>query len=137
MARASHWEGDEMFWVKRALSNAEELGRYHERLVKLLYENPTRYREFMMVSTKTEDPASRMYYVGVLSEAFTEGFDGFEYVRDDELPEVIDAVIAADVDSEEFTSRFRYSSRSIASNAVHFLDEPEGATEESLRNDEL
>ena len=36
----------------------------------------------------------------------------------------IDAVIVADVNSEEFTSRFRYSSPSIVTDAVHFLDGP-------------
>jgi hypothetical protein len=109
---------------KRAFSSVEDFAQYQERLIKLLYENPTRYREFIMVRTKTEDPFSRIYYVGVPAEAFTEGFDGFEYVRDEELPKVIDAVIVADVNSEEFTSRFRYSPLSIVTDAVHFVDGP-------------
>jgi hypothetical protein len=99
-----------MIWGKRAFSNTEDFGRYQESVLKLLYANPTRYREFMMVATKTEDPASRMYYIGVPMDEFAESFDGFEYVPEDELPKVIDAVIVADVDSEEFTRRFRYAS---------------------------
>jgi hypothetical protein len=113
-----------MFWGKRAFSNAEDFGRYQERLIRLLYKNPARYREFMMLSTKTEDPARRMYYVGVPAEAFAEGFDDFEYVPDEEVPNVIDAVIVADVDSEEFTARFRYSSRALVTAAVRFVDGP-------------
>ena len=112
-----------MLWGKREFSNAEDFGRYQERLVRLLYENPSRHREFMMVRTKTEDPVSAMYYVGVPTEVSTEAFDGFEHVPDEELPKVIDAVIVADVHSEEFTTRFRYASQSIITDAVHFLDD--------------
>jgi hypothetical protein len=115
---------DTMIWGKRAFSSIEDFGQYQERLIKHLYQNPTRYREFIMVRAKTEDPASKIYYVGVPAETFTESFAGFEYVRDEELPKVIDAVIVADVNSEEFTSRFNYSSLSIVTDAVHFLDGP-------------
>jgi hypothetical protein len=113
-----------MIWGKRAFSGAEDFGRYQELLIKLLYEHSACYREFMMVNIKTEHPSSRMYYVGVPTEDFMTGFDGFEYVRDEELPKVIDAVIVADIGSEEFTSRFRYSSQSIVTDAVHSLGGP-------------
>jgi len=112
-----------MIWGKRAFSSAEDLGRYHERLLKLLYTNPSRYREFMMVSTKTEDPVLRMYYVGVPTEEFTEGFDGFECIQDNELPKVIDIVIVADVKSDDFIKRFRYPSQTFGTDAVRFIDE--------------
>jgi hypothetical protein len=110
-----------MVWGKRACSSAE-FGRYHDHLLKLLYANPAHYQEFMMVSTKTEDPTLRMYYVGVPLEKFTEGFERFEYVPDEELPKVIDTVIVADVKSAEFITRFRYASQTIRANSVHFLD---------------
>ena len=110
-----------MIWGKRAFSNTEDFGRYQERLLNLLYANPKQYREFMMVTTRTEDPESRMYYVGVPSEELAEGFDGFEHVPDEELPKEIDTVIVAAVESEEFTRRFRYSA-TLATTAVHFVD---------------
>jgi hypothetical protein len=113
-----------MVWGKRAFSNAD-FGRYHERLLKLLYANPASYREFMMVSTKTEDPTLRMYYVGVPLEKFTIAFDEFEYVPDEELPRVIDTVIVADVESKEFITRFRHPSQTIVADSVHFIDDDE------------
>jgi hypothetical protein len=76
----------------------------------------------MMITTKTAHPASKMYYVGVPTEAFEEGFDEFEYVPDEQLPKEIDAVIVAAVESQEFTSRFRYLSETLAAETVHFLD---------------
>jgi hypothetical protein len=116
-------KGDtEMNWGKRALSNIEDSSRYHEHLLKLLYSNPGRYQEFMMVTTKTEEPTSRMYYVGVPPEVPTGAFEGFEYVPEGELPKEIDSVIVAAVESEEFTSRFRYLSETRAASAAHFLD---------------
>jgi hypothetical protein len=106
----------EMNWGKRALSDID-FGRHHEHLLKLLYLNPGRYREFMMVATKTEDPAFRMYYVGVPPEVPTRAFEGFEYVPDEELPKEIDTVIVAAVESEEFRSRFRYLSETLGADA--------------------
>jgi hypothetical protein len=114
-------KGDtKMNWGKRTLSDIEDFGRYHEQLLKLLYSNPGRYQEFMMVTTKTEDPASRMYFVGVPPEVPTGAFEGFEYVSDEELPKEIDSVIVAAVESEEFTSRFRYRAKTLAAGASAF-----------------
>lgn len=113
-----------MVWGKRAFSDAE-FGRYHERLLKLLYANPARYREFMMVATKTESLALKTYYVGVPLKPFMQAFDEFEYVPDDELPKVIDWVIVADVESEQFVTRFRYTSQTIAASGVHFVGDSE------------
>jgi hypothetical protein len=109
-----------MNWGKRALSDIEDFGRYHKHLLRLLYLNPGRYREFMMVATKTEDPASRMYYVGVPPEVPTRAFEGFEYVPDEKLPKEIDTVIVAAVESEEFRSRFRYLSETLPADANAF-----------------
>jgi hypothetical protein len=99
-----------MIWGKRPFANAH-FARYQDRLVKLLYANPAQYREFMMVGTNTDDPAVRVYYVGVPMEAFMEAFDGFEIVDGNDLPKEIDSSIVADVDSEEFQSRFRFRGR--------------------------
>jgi hypothetical protein len=94
-------------WGKRQFSDSE-FARYHDRLVKLLYRYPTRYREFMMVNTKTENPSARMYYVGVPTDVFMQAFDGFELVKDQDLPKEIDTVIVADVRSDEFENRFQF-----------------------------
>jgi hypothetical protein len=94
-------------WGKRQLSDSE-FARYHDRLVKLLYRYPTRYQEFMMVNTKTENPSARMYYVGVPTDVFMQAFDGFELVKDQDLPKEIDTVIVADVRSDEFENRFQF-----------------------------
>jgi hypothetical protein len=98
-----------VIWGRRQFAKAD-FARYHERLIKLLHANPAQYREFAMVGTNTEAPTVRMYYVGVPMEAFMEAFDGFEAVKDQELPREIDVVIVADVSSEEFRSRFRFRS---------------------------
>jgi hypothetical protein len=98
-----------VIWGKRQFPSSE-LARYHDRLVKLLYRFPARYREFILVGTKTENPLARMYYVGVPMDAFMTAFDGFERVEDQDLPGEIDTVIIADVASEEFKSRFRIQS---------------------------
>jgi hypothetical protein len=74
--------------------------------------NPTAYKEFLMVSTKTDDAGVSDYYVGVPSEPFLAAFDGFERVSEGELPKEIGVFHLGDSTKEPFTSRFRFRSRS-------------------------
>jgi len=73
--------------------------------------NPTLYREFIMVSTKSEGAANSMYYVGLPNEKFMAAFDGFERVEETELPKIIDTLRIADATTDEFKSRFEFKHR--------------------------
>jgi hypothetical protein len=111
-----------VIWAKRQFPNAE-FGRYHDRLIKLLYRFPVRYREFIMVSAKTQNSTARTYYVGVPTDVFMTAFDGFDVIRDQDLPDEIDTLIVGDVASEEFKNRFQFrrdSSGSIGSEGQSF-----------------
>ena len=95
-----------MFWAKRRFEYAA-YGPYQDQLEKLLMANPTHYKEFLMVSTKTDDPAVSDYYIGVPSETFLAAFDGFERVAESDLPKEIDSFHLGDATKEPFKSRFR------------------------------
>ena len=95
-----------MFWAKRRFSFAE-YAPYQNRLEQLLFANPTRYAEFIMVSTSTDDPGVSDYYVGVPNQSLLVGFDGFEPVAEPELPKEIDSLHIGDATKEPFKSRFR------------------------------
>jgi hypothetical protein len=96
-----------MNWVKRRFAYAD-YAPYMDHLTKLLFANPTLYREFIMVSTKVDNARDSDCYIGVPNKAFLIGFDGFESVEEHELPKEIDTVLVADQTKDPFTSRFRF-----------------------------
>jgi hypothetical protein len=96
-----------MMWGKRRFEYAD-YGAAMDLLEKLLMANPTQYREFIMVSTKTSKPGTSDYYVGVPHKAFRSLFDGFDHVEESALPKIIDTLHIADSTSDEFNSRFRF-----------------------------
>src|SRR6266702_2220432 len=53
-----------MVWGKRRFKDVEYVP-YFERFEKLLIANGAQYREFIMVSTKTDDPFVDDFYIGV------------------------------------------------------------------------
>lgn len=71
-----------MVWAKHRFAYAD-YSPYFDRLEKLLMANATLYRQFIMVSTETDNAGVSDYYVGVPHKAFLAGFDGFETVRED------------------------------------------------------
>jgi hypothetical protein len=96
-----------MIWAKRRFAYAD-YSPYFDRMEKLVMANPTLYRQFIMVSTKTDGPGESMYYVGVPNETFMAMFDGFERVSEAGLPKIIDTLHIADAATDEFTSRFKF-----------------------------
>jgi hypothetical protein len=78
-----------MIWGKRRFRFAE-YSPYFDRMEKLILANAALYREFIMVSVKTEKVGESDIYVGVPSKPFMAGFDGFSPVEETELPKVID-----------------------------------------------
>jgi hypothetical protein len=96
-----------MIWVKRDCKHAD-FAPYQDRLEKLMMANPTRYREFIMVSVETGSPTVSTYFVGTPGKAFMAAFDGFEPVPESELPKQIDTLLIADATSDEFKSRFHF-----------------------------
>ena len=79
-----------MIWAKRRFE-AAAYAPYMDRLRDLMLVNPARYREFIMISTKTDKSHLDEYYIGVPNEAFLRDFKGFEVVREEDLPTKIDA----------------------------------------------
>lgn len=96
-----------MVWIKRRF-HAADYAPYMQRLENLLMANAALYREFLMVSTKTDDVLTDDYYIGVPNESFLLGFDGFERVAESDLPKEIDTFHLGDATKEPFTSRFRF-----------------------------
>ncbi len=96
-----------MIWGKRSFQWAD-YAPYQDKLAKLMMDNPTLYRQFIMVSQKTGKVGEDVCYVGVPNEALFGGFDGFQRVEEGELPKVIDALLVADGTTEEFKSRFQF-----------------------------
>jgi hypothetical protein len=96
-----------MIWGRRSFSWAD-YSPYQDKLTKLMMDNPTLYKQFIMVSTKKETAGTSICYVGVPSEAFFAGFDGFDRVQESELPKVIDVLLVADGSTDEFKSRFQF-----------------------------
>jgi hypothetical protein len=94
-----------MIWGKRRFESAD-YAPYMDRLEKLLMANPTRYREFIMVSTKTSKAETSDYYVGVPHKTLMSGFDGFENVAESDVPKIVDALHLGD--NNEFDSRFQF-----------------------------
>jgi hypothetical protein len=95
-----------MIWGKRLFSGVD-YWPYQDRIVQLMLTNPTLHKQFIMVSTKTADRGAIAIYVGVPSEVHFVGFGSFERVQEADLPMIIDALLAGDRTTEEFTSRFR------------------------------
>jgi hypothetical protein len=97
-----------MVWGKRRFDGVDHVP-YFERFEKLMLENATLYRQFIMVSTKTENPFVDDFYIGVPNETLFKLFDGFERVAESNLPKVIDTLHIADASTEQFKSRFRFA----------------------------
>jgi hypothetical protein len=95
-----------MFWAKRRVSYAE-YAPYQNRLEKLLFAHPLFYHEFIMVSTKTDEPGVSDYFVGLPNQSLFVGFDEFKPISESDLPKEIDSVLIADTTKEPFKSRFR------------------------------
>jgi hypothetical protein len=74
-----------MIWIKRRFDGSDYVP-YMDRLQKLLFANAPLYAEFIMVSTKTDDPLVDDYYIGVPNESLLVGFDGFKRVAESDLP---------------------------------------------------
>lgn len=96
-----------MIWVKRRFA-AADYAPYMKRLENLLMANPTLYREFLMVSTNTDDVLVSDYYVGAPNKSLLVGFDGFERIAESDLPKEIDTFHLGDSTKEPFKSRFRF-----------------------------
>jgi hypothetical protein len=98
-----------MAWAKRRFAFAD-YGAYFDLFEKLVMANPLLHRQFIMVSVDVwgDKPGVGEYYVGVPSEAFLAGFDGFERVVESDLPKVIDTLHIADATTADFRSRFRF-----------------------------
>jgi hypothetical protein len=96
-----------MIWCKRSFAYAE-YAPYAKKLEELMLKFPTQYREFIMVSTKTQEPGFNDYYVGLPSAPLLALFDGFATIPEELLPKEIDSLEIADGTSEEFTSRFKF-----------------------------
>jgi len=99
-----------MVWGKRRFAGAD-YSPYFDRLEKLMMATATRYREFMMVSTNTDDILVSDYYVGVPNEAFMAAFDGFERVEESQVPKVIDTLHIGDANEVERRFQFRHRLR--------------------------
>ena len=57
-----------MIWAKRRFAYAD-YAPYQDQMEKLLMANAPLYQQFLMVSTKTDDPGVSTYYVGVQSKS--------------------------------------------------------------------
>jgi hypothetical protein len=99
-----------MIWGKRVFDGAA-YAPYQDRLQQLLLTKPSRYQEFIMVATDTDQPNISTYWVGVPSEALFTAFDDFERIEEADLPKEIDALLVADGTKEPFTSRFKFRHR--------------------------
>ncbi|MCP2219915.1 hypothetical protein [Bradyrhizobium elkanii] len=99
-----------MIWLKRQFQ-AADFAPYQDRLESLMSLVPTRYAEFLMVSTETSRPLISDYYVGLPDESFAGKFDGFERVAETDLPREIDTFLFGDQTKEPFTSRFKFRHR--------------------------
>ncbi len=96
-----------MIWAKRRFEFAS-YAPYQDRIEKLLMANAALYRQFFMVSTKTDDAGVSDYYVGAPNESFLIDFDGFERVTENDLPKEIDVFHIGDATTDEFKKRFRF-----------------------------
>jgi hypothetical protein len=96
-----------MIWGKRRFDGVDYVP-YFDRLEKLLMANGTLYREFIMVSTKTDKPLTDDYYLGVSNKSFLAAFDGFDEISESELPKLIDTLHIADATTENFKSCFQF-----------------------------
>jgi hypothetical protein len=96
-----------MRWAKRRFEGAD-YGPYFDLFEKLLMANPKFYRQFIMVSTKTDEPGVNDMWIGVPDPSFLAEFDGFEGVTESELPKEIDTLLIADATTDQFKTRFRF-----------------------------
>lgn len=95
-----------MIWAKRRFAFAD-YSPYFDRLEKLLMATPTQYREFLMISTETDDPGVSDYYVGMPAEPYMAAFDGFERVQESEVPKEIDTLHIGDANEVNRRPKFR------------------------------
>jgi len=96
-----------MIWLKRRFQ-AADYAPYQDKLAKLMMAMPTRYAEFLMVSTKVKDALTSDYYIGLPEEPLALAFDGFERMDEAELPREIDVFHLGDQTKQPFTSRFKF-----------------------------
>ena len=96
-----------MVWGKRRFDGVDYVPHF-DRLEKMLLSNGSLYREFIMVSTKTDRPQTADFYLGVPNKSFLAAFDGFEKISESQLPKLIDTLHIADATTENFTSRFQF-----------------------------
>src|SRR5262245_44775116 len=94
-----------MIWAKRRFSYAEYIP-YFDRMEKLMFANPTLYRQFIMVGNEHKGGQSDIY-IGVPNQSFMAAFDGFEPVEESALPKVIDTLHIAAI-TDEFKSLFEF-----------------------------
>jgi hypothetical protein len=99
-----------MFWIKRRF-HAANFAASQDLIERLMIAMPDRYAEFLMVSTKTDEPLTSDYYVGLPAESLAAGFTGFQPVSESDLPKEIDTFLFGDQTKEPFTSRFKFRSR--------------------------
>jgi len=97
-----------MIWLKRRLAYAD-YAPFQDALEKLMMENPTLYKEFIMVRTKFADLHLKEYYVGLPDQSFASVFTDFDVAKESDLPKIIDSVHIADTTKEPFTSRFQFA----------------------------
>lgn len=74
-----------MVWGKRTFGGIEYVP-YFDLVERLLLANGALYREFIMVSTKTDKPLVADFYVGVPNEMFLAMFEGLERIEEGDLP---------------------------------------------------
>jgi hypothetical protein len=99
-----------MIWLKRQF-RAADYAPYQDILEKLLTGSPTRYAEFLMVCTNTEDPLVSDYFVGMPDDSRVGLFHGFQRIAESDLPKEIDTFLLGDQTKQPFTSRFSLKKR--------------------------
>jgi hypothetical protein len=96
-----------MIWAKRRFDSLVGYIPYFERLENLRRANLNLSGQFIMVSTKTEDPAVSDYYIGVPNQGFLSAFDGFKIIDERDVPTHYDVLHLADSNSADFRRLFR------------------------------
>ena len=99
-----------MVWAKHRFAYAD-YSPYFDRLEKLLMANATLYRQFIMVSTETDNAGVSDYYVGVPIKRSWRILTDLKRSGKTELPTEIDALHIADATTDEFKSCFRFRER--------------------------
>lgn len=99
-----------MIWSKRRFQWAD-FTPYLDCLEKLMLANASLYREFLMVSLKTEKAGESEVYVGLPHRSFMNAFDGFELVDETDVPKIVDKLLGGDRNSFDSRFEFRHNQR--------------------------